>query len=188
MAVFTKIEIIQLAVLKVGKGVFSTIADMGKIGTAAELVYRFELDRLISSNDWRFCTAILPLSKLVATPTVSEWSYIYSLPADYLALTRLHPHTTDFQIFENKTLYSNTDGLYIEYRFKPDESRFPAYFGELLATIIAYHLANTEAQNADLAVKLFNEITIARNTAYFADSQSHPNTAIQSTRYISCRS
>lgn len=188
MAVFTKVEIIALSILKIGKGVISAIAENDQLAKAAEMLYRFKLDSLISAYDWRFCTAILPLSKMVDVPTVDDWSFIYQLPADYLALTRLYPHTHDFQIYENKTLYSNVDELYIEYRFKPDESRFPGYFSELLATIIAYNLANTEAQNAELAKILYSEIQVALNIALASDSQSHPNTSIQSQRYIECRS
>ncbi|KKK62020.1 hypothetical protein LCGC14_3008530, partial [marine sediment metagenome] len=64
-------------------------------------------------------------------PILPEWKFILELPADYLAMDRIHPNV-NYEIFENKNLYTNIDDIIAVYRFIPDVTRFPGYFVEFL--------------------------------------------------------
>lgn len=183
----TKIEIISRVNELLGKGPITTIAGSGKFAESIENMYDLLLPAILSVDNWRFATAIKPLSRLVATPIVSNYSYAFQLPADFLSLRRLFPHTLDFQIYENKLLYANRIELTAEYRFKPDESRLPESFVLFFIYRLAGMMAISASIDDETSAKINRSEEIFYKNALFADSSSHPSLAIQSNPFLECR-
>ncbi len=183
---FTKIQIISNALSLIGKGPITAIADAGDFGKHAENMYDMTIESILAADDWRFATAIQELSKLVSVPIVDNWTYIYQLPANCLAIRRFYPDTRDFETYENGLIYSNTDNLYIEYRFKPDESRFPIFFVEYFIYYLAQTLALT-ASLGEISAKL-EEMTLGKYyRALASNASSHPTTSIKDNPVINAR-
>ncbi len=183
----TKAEIISRTVELLGKGPIASTLSAGKFAQVVDNFYELLLPATLAINNWRFATAIQQLSRLVAVPIVSDWSYAFQLPANFLALRRLYPHTTDFQIYENKLLYANASELTLEYRFVPDASRFPEYFVEYFIYRIGVRLA-VFASADETTLGAFKGLEKeAYVSALFADGSSHPTQPIQSAPVIDCR-
>lgn len=187
MAIWDKVQIISLAVGLLGKGPITSIEQGGDLTKSASAWFDVLFPNEISQYNWRFATAIQQLAQIVPIPLINEWKYIYELPANYLALWKFHPIGTDFQIYENKNLYTNAATVKIEYRFLPDISRLPAYFVTYFATRLASIMALSGAQNktytkttGDMADRLLIQ-------ALATDAQSHPNEAPLRNPFVQVR-
>ncbi|MHA1447891.1 MAG: hypothetical protein ACTSP4_00525 [Candidatus Hodarchaeales archaeon] len=183
----TKVQIISSAVNLLNKGPITSIAGAGNFTTSAEDTFDYLLPSEISKHDWRFATAIAQLSRLVQTPIIDNYEYIYALPADYLTLVRLYPQTYDFQIYQNSTLYANATELKIEYRFVPDVTRLPSYFVEYFIDLLASRLALTGAASETLAADLIKMASEKKIEAMAVDAKAHPNIAIVDSPLIDIR-
>lgn len=183
----TKIQIIRNAIAFLGEGSITTVSSGGQFASFAEDIYDLTISAVLAKENWRFATAIVSLSQLVNEPIVDEWMYIYQLPADYLSLIRLYPDNRDFQIYQNKLLYANVNELKVEYRFKPDESRFPRYFEEYFTYYLAGRLALTAGISKETVALLEKKEESAYKGAIAADGSSHPTNSIKDAPYINIR-
>jgi hypothetical protein len=181
----TKVQIISFALSLLGRKPIISLENQNDITSAAEQAFDFLVPVILSTGQWRFATKIQQLSKLVTTPVVDDWTFIFEIPSDYLKLIRLYPHTYAFEIYEDRHLYSNVDGpLYIEYVFEPSIFRFPAYFNNYLAYRIAENLALSNAQTVSFSQKLSTDMGVAMAVGLAADAQNRPETPMQSQPII----
>jgi hypothetical protein len=119
---------------------------------------------------------------------VTEWQYIYQLPADYLKAVRQYPHNYAYEIFEQSQLYSNVQGpLYLEYIYQPVVSMLPAYFNIYLAYRIAQDLGLSNAHNVQFSQVLEQRMGVMMSQALAADAQNRPQTPLISQPIISDR-
>jgi len=183
----TRIQIVRNAIAFLGEGSITTVSSGGQFATFAEDIYDLTISAVLAKDNWRFATAIIPLSRLESEPIVDEWKYIYQLPADYLSLIRLYPDNRDFQIYQNKLLYSNYSELKLEYRFKPDESRFPKYFEEYFTYYLSGRLALTAGISKEMIAILEKKEETSYKGAIAADGSSHPTISIKDAPYINVR-
>ena len=93
----------------------------------------------------------------------------------------------NYEIFENKQLYTNIDKIIAVYRFIPNSSMLPAYFVEFLIYSMAKHLAISTAQKEAFEAVYDAERGRTLAAALFTDSQSHPNRAIADAPFIAVR-
>lgn len=183
---WSKLDIVNLSLGLLGKGPVESldIADYTRIAsTQYDLLVQAEL----ASPNWRFATTLAELARSVDSPLVDDWTYIYQLPADYLALWKIYPKGTPYQIYENKTLYTNATTVKIEYRFLCDASRFPAYFVNYIYMRLASVLGFSIAENKALVDKYDALATKLYPQALFADAQSHPNQDITDNPFVDVR-
>lgn len=184
---FTKIQIQSLAAGLLGKGPVSSLADLGNFGAVLEEQYNLLKASKIAPHNWRFATKIQQLTQLVETPPVDIWKYVFALPADYMALRRVFPTTTNFQIFEFKKLFANTAPLSISYRYTPDEAYWPSYFVDYFTAALARRLALAVAESSGYADQMrafeLEQLPIALST----DAQSHPNDVLAVDPLIAVR-
>lgn len=180
-----KLGIANLTLNILNKKSVNSLDDSGEFSDALNrginLLYPSEL----AKNSWRFCVRVQQLSVLVDDPPLDEWKYQMQLPADYLALVRLHPHV-DFQIY-GKRIYANNNDLKLEYRYLLDYDQLPDYFVHYFALKLANWYASAVANDASLAEEIMKMMREARAEALFADGQSHPSRPIQSSPMISVR-
>lgn len=185
---YTKIKIISLALNYLGKGPINTIAGSGEFAEAAEDIYDMLYPSLITDGSWRFAVKTQSLSLLTGvTPEVSNWSYAWQLPADYLEAIRVDPNV-NYMIYGSKQLYANTNSsLVLEYFYLPEEESLPPYFVRYLAYYFASDLAYGIARDKELAKVYAEKAKVAFAAGQAADAASHPNIAVQNIRYIAAR-
>ena len=183
---FTKVQIISQISVTLGNGVVQDIQSNNPFVVQAVEVFDLFVESVISNHNWRFATKPQLLNKTPFTPILSEWKFILELPADYLAMNRIDPRTP-YEIFENKHFYTNEDTVIAVYRFVPDISRFPTYFVKLIVFVLAEFLSIPVAQREDFATFYSKGGEEALASALFTDSQSHPNTGMESAPFIEVR-
>ena len=185
----TKVQIISNALSLLGQKPIISLVNQNSITTAAEQAYDFLVPYILSTGFWRFATKIQQLSKLVAVPIVSDWNYIYQLPADYLKLVRLYPHNYAYEIFEQRQMYSNVQGpLYLEYVYQPAPAEQTYGFNGYLIYRIAEYLALSNAHNVQFSAKLQADMGVAMAVGLAADAQNRPQTPLISQPIIADRS
>jgi len=153
----TKYTIANRALLKIRSQTLETFEDETLQSNIVNQIYESFIQNLLECSDWKFATKKQQISKSTSTP-INQWSYIYTLPADFLKLIAVWDSsstyilsTRDFKLFEKNTLYSNTDGLWIDYIYRIDESYWPYYFIEFVISALASELAIPISGDSNLA-------------------------------------
>ena len=180
----TDVKICSDALLLIGEGAIDSFDDEGDPAVVSAALYTGILENLLTKHRWRFATGKIQLSRLVAAPE-NDWTYAFQLPSDYLTMDRVHPRSL-YEIFEDK-LYSDQTELEIDYRFKPDESRFPPYFVMTLQYFLAAQFSLTVAEDRVLMKEYMALAKDELITAKSTDSQAYPNTYIRSSPFTSVR-
>ena len=180
----TDISMCSNALLLLGANTISSFTEAGAGAEVAANLYEKTYESLITKHPWRFAVGKVSLSKLVDAP-LNEYQYAYQLPANYLTAIKVFPFS-DYEIFEDK-LYSNLDGIELDYMFKPSESKLPPYFIELMEFRLASKFAIPVTGNRSLAEtygQAFNDQLVQ---AQFYDSKARPNVAITHSPFIDAR-
>ncbi len=170
----TKTLIISNALALLGHAPITTLDEPDDLTLAAEQAYDLLIPGVLSRNNWRFAVQLVQLSESIEVAP-DPWNAIYFLPADYLKLIMLRPQVYDFDIYQNKKLYSATTGeLWMEYVFQPDPAYFPARFTEYVVYEIAAYLALSNAQRPDYYQVLEAKRQNAFAMAAASETQNRP--------------
>ncbi len=189
----TKVQIISYAQMLLGKKNIISLVNQNDLTTALEASFDYLYPSEISKNFWRFSTRIVQLSQLVNIPIGGYWFNAYQLPGDYLEMVHLWPQMYDWEIYENRLLYSNYDasagsqGLFIEYQFLPLIENLPPYFTEFFATKLAAVAALSNAQSVQYYQPLQAQADYLCQVATAKDAQNRPQTQLQNSPMISRR-
>lgn len=180
----TKIGLISKALILIGEAPAQSLSD-DRFGVTVganlfELIYENELQ----SNRWRFAVNKVALVELAATP-LNQWAKAFQLPSDMLLLNHVYP-AARYEVYGDR-IYTNDSIVEIDYLFKPEVSRVPAYFAKLLVYALARDMTETVTEDKD-AVKLFDgKYRMQRERALFADAQGRPSTSIVSSPFVEVR-
>lgn len=191
----TQTQIISNAVSILGHKPIITLDNPDQLVTAALQAYNFLLPAVLSSNNWRFAVAIVPLIQELQIPP-PPWKAMYQLPAGFLKLIRLYPNRYDFDIFENQKIYTMSrqgfsecpneyippDNAYyqgyvnlsIEYVFMPTTNLFPPHFALYFSWEIAAYLGLSNAQRPDYAAYLTQQRNYQFAMAAAIEAQNRP--------------
>lgn len=141
-----------------GEGVIASFEEGSDKALTCALQYDRILYTLLTMAIWRFASKKRQLSRLVAAP-VNEWQYQYQLPSDLLvgpdgvfnsSAVGAAPLQTGWEIF-NQAVFTNEQAIYIDYRYRPNESQFPVWFGSLLVMALAGAFAKAITDQEELA-------------------------------------
>jgi hypothetical protein len=180
----TDISMCSNALLLIGHSTIASFTDPGAGAEVASNLYETTYENMLTLHRWRFASAKAQLSRLVSSP-LNEWDYAYTLPANYLTMIKLYPET-DFEIYEN-LLYSNEPTVSIDYIFKPDESRLPAYFVKLMEFHLAAQFAIPVTDNTSKAEEYRRMFEDQLRRSKFIDSQARPQDPIVDSPFIEVR-
>jgi len=172
------------ALVKIGERPITAFDDATDASALAKLRYEPVLRHLLSLHPWRFAATIQQLSKLTEQPG-GDWYYAYRLPTNppFLLLVRLlHQDGSDvgsvgYEIY-GEELYTDIDGVKVEYIARVEEDRFPPYFVEALVWALAADFApalTDDSQRQRTALEM-RELSLAR--AKNLDSGQTPNPAV----------
>jgi hypothetical protein len=158
----TSIEHCNRALNLIGSSPIASFQEATDKSSTASAQYETTLNMLLAMAHWRFASKKVQLARLLASP-VSYWQYAYQMPADMIAgpdavyntsVVGASPIVTGYDIFE-RTLMTNEAAIYVDYRYRPLESNFPAWFGSLLELALAAKFAKGVTDQDDLAKEYF---------------------------------
>lgn len=153
----TDIKICNKAMIRLGVKPFTAFDDGSDPGGVCGETYPELLDAILGMTDWRFATGKRQLNRLTATPN-SQYKYAFQFPSDaiqgpskvFTSASVGAPAFKDWEIFEDK-LYTNVEQIFINYRFRPSESKFRPYFTELIVLALAAATAPSLTDKSSLA-------------------------------------
>lgn len=144
----TDLAICSRALTLLGASAISAFDEGTDAASTCDRLYTTIKEALLQTYPWKFATKKVELARLVGTP-VNEWTYKYQLPGDALGGPQAlfnsdqagaRPLTSGWEIYED-TVLTDEEEVYIDYRFDPGESKYPAYFVILLMYSLCAHLA-----------------------------------------------
>lgn len=186
-----QLQIINRAANLLGKANFVSLADTSPLLSSMLERYNQIVPDIITQGNWRFASKIQQLNLLVNVPIPPQyWQAIYEIPADYLAMRRLYPNVTIWEIYENRHIYTQqqfSEGLWAEYTFIPDVSRWPDTFCTVISYTIASELALSNAQSTEFAGYLDKKANEKYALAIHNDNQSRPNPPMQRNPLLNAR-
>ena len=180
----TSIEICSNALNLIGHGSIASFTDGGAGANIADALYETTYKDLLSQHRWRWASAKVGLSQLVATP-VNTWGYAYQLPANYIIATSIYP-SMDYEIYEDK-LYTNSQTVDLDYVYHAPEAEMPAYFQRVLEFMLASVFAIAITDNSSKAEEYRRMFDYNLRRARFTDSRARPTKAIVDSPFIEAR-
>jgi hypothetical protein len=181
---YTKVQIVSLAIERLGQAAISSIDN--KLSETAERFYDLLLETDISVGIPSFATKWAELTLNVGTPITPYYQFIFELPGDYIRITDTYPRV-DYDILEDRQLYSNVNVMKIKYVYLPQPTQLPAYYVNYIAWRIAEEIAMSVLQNSALAESLRLKAVLAKNQAASLNSQDKPNPFAKTRRYLDAR-
>ena len=86
---YSQVGISNLALLRIGANVITTIADNTPNAKKVVAVWDYLFDEVLQARDWRFAKTRATLARSTVTPLYG-YSFAYPLPADFLRLVKPH--------------------------------------------------------------------------------------------------
>jgi hypothetical protein len=154
------IDVCNKALILLGSGTINSFTEGTDKALACANQYPALRDFCLGMHPWRFAMAKAKLGRLNASP-LNEWQYAFQLPNEVGDIDggpwavfntgRIHAHPIqEFEIF-GEQLAANHKEIWIDYKFRASEAKWPAWFVELVATALAAKLAPTITDIAALA-------------------------------------
>lgn len=142
-----KEEIANRALQKLGAGSLASFDDETARADLVKSIYTSVIQGLLTKGNWHFATKKQQFTRIDENP-VNEWQYSYAIPTDLLKLRALYNSdqiaivsVNDYEIFEQRRIYTNETTLYGDYITYVDESYWPYYFVEFVISALAAELA-----------------------------------------------
>jgi hypothetical protein len=151
----SKIEICNLAVVKLGALRITSLEDNTKSANVLSAVYDSLLDAELASHPWSFATTRAQIPADVAAPSFG-WGYRYQLPAGFLKMVEVGQdwlfYDSDqgpvFTIEGGAVLTDQLSPLQIRYVQRvTNAGLFPAMFVQSFACRLAYETAESLTQS-----------------------------------------
>lgn len=121
------------------------IASMTQDNTNARkinAIYTPILRALLRAHLWNFAMKETALSRITTAPVLADFTYIYTLPSDYIRLKKTNMEDSGFtHKIKGRYIYSNSDTLSIEYvALVTDTTQFDDSFVDAFAARMAAEL------------------------------------------------
>lgn len=181
----SKIGLISRALILLGEEPLQSLDDDRYGATVGSNLFEILYENEVQSGAWRFCSKKRSLSQLVDEP-LNEWRYIYQLPTDMLLPRGVWPRGTPYEIF-GQHLYTNANTIDLDYLYKPDVDKVPAYFALLMVYALAKDMAKPITESDAHEKKWTKAYVLQRNIAQYADAQGRPATELVDAPFVDNR-
>lgn len=180
----SKLSLISKALVLCGETPLNSLNDDRYGATVGANLFELLYENELQSNRWRFAMKKGALSRLVSAP-LNEYQYAFQLPSDMLLLIGVYPRA-NYEVYGDR-IYTNNTECEIEYLFKPDVSKCPAYFSTLMVYALARDMIKpiTESDRAQQTME--GKYTRQRDRSMFADAQARPNRVIADSPFTDVR-
>jgi hypothetical protein len=175
----TDVSICNSAIILLGCEEMVAFDDGTAEAKVASQLYQDACEALICETEWTFATGQAKLDRLSDTPEVN-YEYAYQLPSNLLTVSAVTPDYIDYDLFENNHLYTDFLGdVYVDYKFRPDESKFPAYFRQYLVLHLASLFAIPLTEDASKANQYASMADREGKKARLADARQRKNRGLK---------
>lgn len=180
----TKIKMISDGLILCGEKPLNSLSDDRYGATVGSNLFELLYENEIQSNRWRFACNKKQLNRLADSP-LNEWQYAFQLPSDMLLPLGVYPRV-EYEIYADR-VYTNNTTFALEYLFKPDVNKVPAYFNLLMVYQLAANMIKPITESDNAATLMAKAYTRQRGVAMFADAQGRPNKAIVDSPFTNVR-
>jgi len=111
-----KFNIINLALRRLGQDPIATLGEDTENYRKVDDIYDLDLKSFLRSHPWGFNKKEATLASS-GTPVLSDFKYMYQLPADFLRLNKTSVEPDYSHKIKGKKLYSNANAVKIEYGY-----------------------------------------------------------------------
>lgn len=179
-----KIQIINMALRRLGEQPINAIDEGSEAANIVSDMYDILLENELRSYAYRWATTTTELAVIEAEDP-PDFSYAFTLPADYLQMLRIvYPETgqvlseTEWEVREGK-LYLNYDEVKIKYIFLQEDTtkwdaNFVNAFAYKLAEEVALPLTGRDDLIDTMMQKYLMHVSKARESNGVETRRSHP--------------
>lgn len=183
----SKIDIANLALTSIGADRIETLDEDSETARKVNSIYERLLKSMLRSHFWNFATKEIVLSRLVETPLLDDYTYIFQLPSDYIRLRKVSIYPDSYKI-KGRRIYCNSDSLSIEYvSFNDDPNEYDALFVDAFATRIAAELCFSITKNATLTQNKWIEFKEKYTKSISVDGQEETPDSIDASSWVNSR-
>jgi hypothetical protein len=181
----SKIGLISKALILLGEKPLESLSDNRYGATVGGNLFELFYENEVQSGAWHFCAKKALLSRLVDVP-LNEWQYAYQLPTDMLLPRGVWPRGTPYEIY-GQHLHSDATALDLDYLYKPDVDKIPAYFALLVVYALAKDMAKPITESDAHAAKWTKAYNMQRGIALYADAQGRPAKPVLDSPFVDVR-
>jgi hypothetical protein len=181
----TKFDVITNACTLLGAEKVSSFDDETREAEVAEALYELNITFEMSLGFWNFCKKTTELSQDVTAPTDLSWTYQYQQPSDILQVmgaTDGNGNKVDYEV-EGDKIFSDANRLILKYIYRPDESKWPVYFRNVAAHLLAWKFAEALIAESGVRDRSRADYEAARRDARRIDASATPPTSIVNVNF-----
>ena len=178
------IQMASNALVLIGHPPISSFDEPGAGARAASNLYESSYTNLLTLTRWRFAAKKVQLSRFAASP-LNQYTYQFQLPDDLLYLINTL-NGEDYEVYEDR-LFANYMDISIDYIFRVDESRLPAYFIKAFQFSFASELAIPVTANSTRAAEYDKKYKEQVAQAFYLDASQRPSDEKLTSEYIDVR-
>lgn len=185
----SKVGIINAALVSLGASTVSLpIYENSEVGRKVEAVYDIHLKAMLRAYCWNFAKKEVALSRTSETPVLTDFTYTYTLPADFIRLTMTSLQTTYKHKIKGQRIYSKSDTLSIEYiYFNEDPASYDDLFAEAFSAKLAAELCYPITKKTALVKTKWDEFAAKLREAKSANGQEISPEEPQADTFINSR-
>ena len=180
----SSIQICSNALILIGHPPISSFSEPGAGAQAAANLYEQSYLNMLTMYRWRFATKKAALSRLSETPT-NEFQYQFQLPHDLIYMIKKDT-VSDYEIYGNK-LYTNDSAVKIDYTYRVDEDKLPAYFIKAFEFFMAMQFAIPVTGNSTRAQEYQGMYEKQLSRAKYSDASQRPQDTFTHNPYVNAR-
>ena len=178
-----RVQLVSNALILLGDRPIASLTEETVGATLGANLFENTYLTMLQSHRWRFAVKTVSLSKLSATPDTG-YTTAFQLPSDFLYTIKTDAN--NFEVYGTQ-LHCNYSSLQLDYIYRVDEDKLPAYFAKALEYNLSAQFAvpiTGDLNKADYFAKVFvNELKKAKHT----DATQYPEVAVQSRPYVDIR-
>lgn len=169
---YAKIDLISKALILCGETPLTSLSDNRYGATVGGNLFDMLFETELQANRWRFACNKKSLSRLTDVP-LNEWQFAFQLPPDMLLPLGTWPRQ-NYEIYADR-IYTNQTSVDLEYLFKPEINKIPAYFNLLMVYALARDMIKPITESDTAHQLMQSKYTMQRGRAMYADAQGRPN-------------
>ena len=186
------VDIANSACVKLGVPLIAALTDSVRVATLINAQFNGLRKKLLSAHPWNFSTFRVALAATANTP-VFNYTNEFLIPSDVLRIFETdlsddEPWEVEFNVDNNKSLVCNSSAVKIKYaKDITDPTKFPPYFEELLAWLIASDVAFAVTQSRAFAKDMYEAYKIEIREARSLDAQEAGRQSFETNPWIDVR-
>ena len=179
----SSIKLASNGLLLLGHQPIASFEEPSSGAQVASNLYETSYLSILTTYRWRFAAKKISLARLTEKP-LNSFSYQYQLPSDFLYLIKTS--SSNWEIYEDK-LYSNSSTENIDYIYRVNEDRLPAYFSKAFEFFLAMQFAIPITGDLNKAAAMQRMYDTELKKAKFADATQRPPETFSDNPYVDVR-